>query len=137
MRSESVLSLEGEGENKGRRTDRFHPRPASNAVVRPEVSVRRASWDPGTGEGGGPQGTGKARAVKACPTGRQCMTLWNYPVWLRWRTHAMDARGLSAGICLAPERDADLISTISAMPCALFYPFCKLSHGNLPLTMSQ
>lgn len=31
----------------------------------------------------------------------------------------------------------DLISTISAVPCALFYSLCKLSHGNLPLTMSQ
>lgn len=36
---------------------------------------------------------------------------------------------------LAPDSDADLISTILAVPCALFYcTFCKLSHGDLPPT---
>lgn len=88
-------------------SDSTRGQPASEAVVRPEVSARSSTKSSLGSEGGREGGRGaRLRTVKACPTGQQWMTLWNYPVWLRWRTHATDV-----GTCLAPERDADLIST--------------------------
>ena len=66
------------------------------------------------------------------------MTLWKLPDLVEvLGILAMDKGG---GKCKnlfwhQMDSDADLISTILAVPCAFFYcTFCKLSHGDLPPT---
>lgn len=93
--------------------------PASDAVVRLQKCVPEAAqrpiWDPKNKGGRGE----RLRTVKACPTGQQWMSLWNYPVWLRCQTQAMDAGGLSAGIWF-------LQSQLCRVPFSTLCAYCPM-----------
>lgn len=119
-----LFSADG-GENRGRSQThiRFHLRTAASGNCRQtsEVSAQKQHKDqsgiPETRSSGG-----KAKDCENMPHRPAVDLCWNYPVWLRCTGHTPRITGgIGAG---------DLIS-VSAVPCALFYSLCKLSHGNL------